>query len=713
MRISALRNICLFIVALCVPLPVFAQHQAVWLGWNNTRTGDDGSLIDPGTADPIVDMISGERAKEYVERISQFHRLRGGGPGSGYNEAVDYVVSELDEFGLDDVHVERFLSDGIATYLRWQSPVGWRVKGARLCLTEPRNQLLADFSHTAVSLMAYSNGGEAEADVVYVGDGKSDENYAGLDVEGKIVFATGGNGSGVHREAVLERGALGVVVGPSGRLTRMDYPDLVELSRLSFGGDEREDAGWGFSLTRRQTESLIRMVESGQEIRMRAEVEAELFDGEMPVVSALIRGRTFPDEEILVMGHLDHYKPGANDNASGSAGMMEMAKVLSDLISSGKIMRPHRSIRFLWLPENNGAAAYADAHPEVGEHTLVGINLDMIGEDVVATRGNLNLTRPPYSNPSYLGDVVASMFQWVDGLDLFSERGSRIRMNYRDMGYAGGSDHVIFNDRTVGVSSMMLGHSDVFHHTSYDTPDKCDPTEMRRVITAATMAAYVIANADDRMARKIAFLTAESALGRIQDRTERSSRTIEQALQSESPASNGAYAYRNALEYARILTDVEQEAILSARRLSTAPAVASFIEQLAATLDDDLESEEERMGLVYEELCRSLGVQAREYSLNAAEIQASRIVPSREFRGPLPSYYLATQLGDDFDWYRENATAIGGNMGAKTFEIANFADGSRSVLEIRDIISAQFTETDLEFVVRYVEDMRRVGLFSY
>lgn len=712
MRTATWRLFCFLFLASCFPLPALTQQQPVWLGWNNTMVGG-GSLIDPGIADPIIDRISGERAKDYVERISRFHRLRGGGPGSGFNDAVDYVVSELDKFGLDDVHVERFLSDGLASYLRWRSPIGWRVKGASLYLTQPRSQLLADFSHLAVSLMAYSNGGEAEAAVVYVGDGNSDEDYDGLEVEGKIVFAMGGDGSGVHRKAVLERGALGVVVGPSRRINRMDYPDLVELKRLSFSGDERENAGWGFSLNRRQAESLLRMFESGQEIRMRAEVDAELFDGEMPVISALIRGRTLPEEEILIMGHLDHYKPGANDNASGSAGMMEMARVLSELIQSGDIERPHRSIRFLWVPENNGSAAYVDAHPEVGDHTLVGINLDMIGEDIVTTRGNLNLNRPPYSNPSYLGDVVASMFEWIDGLDLYSKLGSKTRMNYRDIGYSGGSDHVIFNDRTIGVPSMMLGHSDVFHHTSYDTPDKCDPTEMRRVITATTMAAYVIANADDRMARKIAFLTAESALGRIQGRTERSGRAIENALRGESAATQGPFAYRNALEYATIVTEVEQQAIQTATRLSTSSATATFIEQLASTLDNDLENEKARIGLLYEELCRSFGVPAREYSLNAVESQANQIVPTREYRGPLPSSYLSTRLGEEFNWYRENEMAVGGNVGNKMFEIANLADGHRSILEIRDIISAQFNETGLEFVARFAEDMKRLGLFSY
>jgi hypothetical protein len=697
---SVKKRLMLFIIiGLCTVVPVLAQQV--------------GGLIDPGVAGLIVDRISGERAKGYVEKIAQFHRIRGGGPGSGYNEAVDYVMSEIDDIGLDEAHVERFLSDGFATYLRWQSPVGWRVKGAKLYLTHPRKRLLADFSHTAVSLMAYSSGGEAEASVVFVGDGNDDSDYAGVDVEGKIVFATGGDGNGVHRKAVLERGALGVVVGPSRRPDRFEYPDLVELKRLYFSGAERSQAGWGFSLTRRQSESIQNMLESGVEVRMHAEVEAELFDGEMPVISALIQGSRFPDQEILVMGHLDHYKPGANDNASGSAGMIEMAKVLLDLIETEQIPRPLRSIRFLWLPEMHGAMAYVDAHRDIGERTLVGINLDMIGEDYEKCKGHLVMTRPPYSNPSYLGDVVESMIQWVDRLNLFSERGSRNRLNYRDVGYSGGSDHVIFTDPTVGVPSLMLVHSDVFHHTSYDTPDKCDPTEMRRVITAATLSTYSIAYADDRAARRIALLTAVRGLGRIQNRTDFSLTMLENALKDGSTASKGPYAYRNALTYANVLTEVEKQAIHTTRQLCTTPEAKTFIESVASTLDRDLKSEKVRIKLFYNELCQLLGVNPKKYTLTSQEQLARRIKPERTFIGPLPRNYLFTGIGEDYDWYRENQMKIGGNLGSKTFEIANLANGERDLLKIRDVISAEFGETALEFVIHFAEDMKKIGLFTY
>ena len=261
-----------------------------------------GILVDSDLAPFLLNEISGERAHDYVTKISRFHRIRGGGPGSGYNDAVDYVTGELNTFGLDDVHVERFASDGFATYLRWQSPVGWRVKGAKLWLVEPGTELLADFSHIAVSLMAYSNGGRAEAEVVYVGEGTSDDDYENIDVKGKIVFATGGQGDIVHRKAVLERGAVGVVVGPWDREDRMDYPDLIELKRLYFSGEEREKAGWGFSLSRRQTNRLLRFFESGRSVKMRAEVDAELFDGEMPVVSAPSKAARFPTKRFSSWG---------------------------------------------------------------------------------------------------------------------------------------------------------------------------------------------------------------------------------------------------------------------------------------------------------------------------------------------------------------------------------------------------------------------------
>ena len=90
---------------------------------------------------------------------------------------MDFVVNRLKEIGLENIKVERFRSDGFIKYLGWRSPVGWRVRSAKLWMVKPAWELVADYSSIAVSLMSYSNGGSVEAEVVYAGEGKTDEDY--------------------------------------------------------------------------------------------------------------------------------------------------------------------------------------------------------------------------------------------------------------------------------------------------------------------------------------------------------------------------------------------------------------------------------------------------------------------------------------------------------------------------------------------------------
>ncbi|RKY89315.1 hypothetical protein DRQ09_01595 [candidate division KSB1 bacterium] len=482
-----------FLLIFMMSFPVFGQIQRDF-------------LIDVEKQNVIINHLSGERAKDYVMRITRFNRIRGGGEGSDYNACVDYVEKELRKFMLDEVVVEKFRSDGFAEYLTWKSPVGWRVRSAKLYMVEPVKRLICDYSRVAVSLMPYSNKGNDEAEVIFVGEGKTERDYFGKDVKGKIVFATGGNGALVHREAVIKRGALGVIVGPSNRRDRYQYPDLVEMNRLSPTGEERNKAKWGFALSYRQTQWLKSFFDKNIKVRAKAIVDAELFDGNMPVISAVIRGKKNPEQEIIIMAHLDHYKPGANDNASGSAGLIEIARTLMYLIKNGFIDRPNRTLRFLWLPEMHGTMAYLNKHKDIGKRALAGINIDMIGEDYGKCISFFSVTHQPFSSPSFIGDVVKHFVEVISNIDLFEQRGKKYLMNYRFTGYSGGSDHVMFSDPTIGVPSIMIGHPDVFHHTSYDTPDKVDPTEMKRSVAVVTLSALAIANADNCSAYDIANL---------------------------------------------------------------------------------------------------------------------------------------------------------------------------------------------------------------
>ena len=60
--------------------------------------------------------------------------------------------------------------------------------------------------------------------------------------------------------------------------------------------------------------------------------------------------------EIIISAHLfeGYGVQGANDNISGSAAILETARIISKLIADGRIERPKRSIRFIWVPEFSG-----------------------------------------------------------------------------------------------------------------------------------------------------------------------------------------------------------------------------------------------------------------------------------------------------------------------------------------------------------------------
>ncbi len=675
---------------------------------------DHPYLLNRQLLDIIQNEVSGERAWDMVSKISRFHRIRGGGDGSDYNLCVEFLAKELRALGLKEVAIKKYKADGFQKYFLWSSLVGWRVKEAELWMVKPRKKLISRFSNQAVSLMPYSQGGKVESEVIFVGEGKSDEDYKGKNVKGKLVFAVGGNGSAVHRLAVLNRGAVGVIVGPSDRADRLEFPDLIEVSRISPTGEERAKTGFGFALSRRQEKELLSLFESGEKVVMKASVDAELFDGDMPVLEAMIIGKDFPEQEIILMGHLDHYKPGANDNASGSAGLFEMVRNILSLTEKGEISPLKRTLRFLWLPEMHGAAAYLTEHQDLKDKGICGMNLDMIGEDYVLCRSNFNLFCSPYSVPGYIDDVLVNFLGWLEGRAFFSPRGSLHRFNFRVRPYSGGSDHVLFNDSTFSIPTPMLGHGDVFHHTSMDTPDKCDPTEMKRIISLALAASLLIANADDEDALKIALEVHSQAHARMTARTEKSVRLMHQYASHPKKKKELAKLHANLLNYPRLQALIEAENTREVIELCRDEVSRKTINQLAEDLSQQAERETEKIELMYK-------IFIQRYGLNSGNIrpileyrEASRLRPKRLFKGPLPWNAMREKLDTkSMAWYDKNRAKAGGSYGSKTYEIVNLMNGKRTLLDIRHIISCEYDETDVEFVLHYVKDLEKIGLVSF
>jgi len=109
-------------------------------------------------------------------------------------------------------------------------------------------------------------------------------------------------------------------------------------------------------------------------------------------VEARIEGTEFPDEEILVLGHYDNvvpngnpevFAPGADDNASGTASLIEIARVI---LESG--FEARRTVVFLataaeelMYSGDSGAELYATAASAAGKNIVMVINNDMIAYD--------------------------------------------------------------------------------------------------------------------------------------------------------------------------------------------------------------------------------------------------------------------------------------------------------------------------------------------
>ncbi|MEQ9002651.1 MAG: M28 family peptidase [Pseudomonadales bacterium] len=116
------------------------------------------------------------------------------------------------------------------------------------------------------------------------------------------------------------------------------------------------------------------------------ESSVEIGDGHSQNVLGTIRGSELPDQWVVVSGHYDRWFEGGVDNVSGTAAVLEMARVFAE---SG--VRPRRSMLFLavgseeagladferdWLA---GSHAFLLAHPEVFRHAALVANVDGIG----------------------------------------------------------------------------------------------------------------------------------------------------------------------------------------------------------------------------------------------------------------------------------------------------------------------------------------------
>lgn len=463
--------------------------------------------MSAATPDDAADRVSGDRCREHVARLSAIHRIMG---SPAYDEALHYTREALTALGVADVRVESFPMNGEHAYGDWIAPIAWRPRRAELRVETPERFTLADFAETPVSLHVGSQSTPPRgmrAELVDVGAGESDDDYAA--VTAGCTVLTSGNLREVYDIGVVRYGARGIVTdnmpwqAPDIGRTPDALPEAVSYNKLPVRRHEIGSGVFSFGISARQGARLRGLLENGP-VGIHALVDAEAGAGELHVLTAVIPGSDLPKHEIVLIAHLCHPSPGANDNATGAALVLEIARLLVQ-----RRPRLRHSIRLLFVPELYGTVAWLLESAAPRGQLALAVNLDMVGADRSKTRGQVWLDRSPWSAASFFDDVLAA------ALDRVAQASGR-NWTYGVREHLGGSDHTAFHAPEIAVPASMLGHfPDLYYHTDLDDLDKTDAEEFERIGTAVIDALETFDLPPARREPRISGLVLAAAVGRI------------------------------------------------------------------------------------------------------------------------------------------------------------------------------------------------------
>ncbi|MHA2053648.1 MAG: DUF4910 domain-containing protein [Candidatus Hodarchaeales archaeon] len=442
--------------------------------------------------DTVLTEVSGKRAWDWVNNLTRFHRVQG---SPGYSEAAKRILKALESLDLDLLELKKYPADGISASWEYFPPYSWKISSGELWLVEPHRELLSRFNELPMSVVTHSESCDITAEIIDVGKGSKKEDYEGKEVKNKIVLMSGSPRK--YHDLAIDAGAVGLIIYPEEEKAA-GYPDMTLYDGIWPTKENRDKVTFGFSISAAQAVFLKKMLQNGQTVTVHGKIDAQLYNGELEVIDAAIKGTAFFDEEIILIAHLCHPAASANDNASGSAGLLELVRSLRSLIRNKLVKPPKRTVRFLWVPEFHGTIKWLKEKESKLKKVLTCINLDMIGEDPVKIGYPFSVMKAPYSTPSVVNDLIEYYVKQVaDHPKGIAINGSKAPLRYRFRPFSGGSDHMLFADSHFGIPGVMFGHADMFHHTSLDTIDKCDPTEMQRVIGIALCTILCFSSLDE------------------------------------------------------------------------------------------------------------------------------------------------------------------------------------------------------------------------
>jgi len=647
----------------------------------------------------LADELSGETAKRNLEGLARLHRQRG---SSGFHAAAELVAERARAYGLSDVAILQFPADGKTFYGTQRSRPGWDAEVGELTETSTCNKekiengklvfntdcgkmivgKIASYEAMPLVLAEDSESADVATVLVDVGAGTSESDYGGKDVKGKIVLVSAQPGA-VQDLAIGKFGAVGIVSYAQNQKTAWwgEDQNLIRWGHLqTFSANKT----FGFMVSLKTARRLRERLARGETIRLHAVVKAGQHASNYEVVTATIPGADakLKEEEIAFSCHLDHQRPGANDNASGCVTILEVARTLQRLISEGKLARPARTIRFIWPPEIEGTLALLNGKPELAKRIKAAVHMDMVGGGP-ATKAVFHVTHGPMSLPSFVHDVAWAFADFVNEesyqfaatgrgeYPLVAPEGGKEPLQAQFGAYTMGSDHDVYQDSSFGIPAIYLNDwPDRYIHTNFDSAANIDPTKLKRAAFIGAASGYFLAGLGHE---EVWLRTA--------------------ILQGYELRKSQANARLWHLGMDDVCVDHDQRL---ANEKAAADSARKFTGQsLASIITDTAVGCEELPG--------------------PAEERAAVYKRKAEPKGPLAVF--------GYDYFTEHAKPAGvatpkllsyeglwGGGEEYAYEVLNFADGKRNAQQVRDAVSGEYGPVSLELVAEYLAALAKIGV---
>lgn len=428
------------------------------------------------TADRIIDFtVNGEGQNQTYNRLAEFvdrfgSRLAG---SQNLENAIDYMIDVLNNEGLDNVHGEK------VTIPHW-------VRGNESAeLLEPRKHPLAILG-LGSSVGTPPEGITAKVLVVRSFD---ELKSRASEANGKIVVYNEDYVDYRTTKAYRRRGAVeGAKVGAVATLIRSVTPFSLYTPHAGMQDYEDEVPKIPTAcITTEDAEMLWRMSQRGEKIVVRLIMGAQnLPCVESRNIVAEIKGSKYPEQVVLVSGHLDSWDvgQGAMDDGGGAFISWQALSIIHQLG-----LRPKRTLRaVLWTAEEFGAIggqSYWEAHKaDIANYDLVmESDSGTFKPQGIAFTGNKNAT-------AIMEQLVNTLLVQINATQLKSPADQA-------------SDLPWWIQNGVPGSNLLNDNSDYFsyHHTNADmmTVENAHALDLCSAVWAVV--AFSVADMEDMLPR--------------------------------------------------------------------------------------------------------------------------------------------------------------------------------------------------------------------